>query len=149
MLQQAADLREEADAFHQLLDSLDDADWDRPTGFKAWTVNDIVQHLHDSDLLATASTRDPEEYSRLRAGIMARRDAGMTRVAEARERFGDLTGRRLLARWRETLNALCDTLEKRDPKDRVRWAGRCRRSKHIQLRTSSTDAALKSMADRE
>jgi uncharacterized protein (TIGR03084 family) len=123
MLQQAVDLREEADALNQLLESLDDGDWDRPTLFKAWTVNDVIQHLHDSDLLAAASARDPEEYSRLRADIMARRDAGKTRVEEARERFGELTGRRLLASWRETLGNLCDMLERRDPKDRLRWAG--------------------------
>lgn len=123
MLQQAVDLREEGDALYTLLDSLDDSDWDRPTTFKAWTVNDVIQHLHDSDLLAAASARDPEEYTRTRSGILARRDAGLTRVEEARERFGDLKGRRLLATWRETLNDLCDMLEKRDPKDRLRWAG--------------------------
>lgn len=123
MLQQAVDLREEGDALYTLLDSLDDADWDRPTTFKAWTVNDVIQHLHDSDLLAAASARDPEEYTRLRSGILARRDAGLTRVEEARQRFGDLTGRQLLAAWRDTLKDLCDMLETRDPKDRLRWAG--------------------------
>lgn len=123
MLQQAADLRAEGDALYHLLDRLDDADWDRPTLFKAWTVNDIVQHLHDSDLRAAASLRDPEEYSALQAEILARREAGLTRVEEARQRFGDLTGRQLLARWRETLNAVCDMLEMRDPSDRLHWSG--------------------------
>ncbi|MEM9682889.1 MAG: TIGR03084 family metal-binding protein [Pseudomonadota bacterium] len=123
MLQQAADLRTEGDALFKLLNNLEDSDWDRATLFKGWTVNDVIQHLHDSDLLASASARNPEEYSRLRGGIMERRDAGLSRVEEARQRFGDLKGRKLLTAWRETLTALCDALADRDPKERLRWAG--------------------------
>lgn len=123
MLKQAVDLREEADALHRLLDRLDDGEWARSTQFKAWTVNDIVQHLHDSDLLATASLRDSKEYGRLRAAIMAKRDDGMSRLEETRERLGHLTGRRLLARWKDTIDDLCATLETRNPNDRLKWSG--------------------------
>jgi len=123
MLQQAVDLRAEADALHWLLDRLDEGDWARPTLFKGWTVNDIAQHLHDSDLLAAVSVRDPEEFARMRAAIVARRDAGKSRVEEARERLGHLTGRRLLAVWRETLDGLCTMLESRNPDDRLKWSG--------------------------
>jgi len=122
MLQQAIDLREEADALYRMLDRLDERDWACATQFKAWTVNDIVQHLHDSDLLAAASARDPEEFARLRADIMARRE-GKSRVEEARERLGHLTGRSLLKVWRETLDDLCTMLEARDPNDRLKWSG--------------------------
>lgn len=122
MLQQAIDLREEADALHRLLDRLEEGDWVRPTLFKGWTANDIVQHLHDSDLLAAASLRDPEEYARLRADIMARRE-GKSRLEETRERLGHLTGRHLLAKWKETLDGLCTMLETRNPGDRVKWSG--------------------------
>lgn len=122
MLQQAIDLRAEADALFQLLDRLEASDWARPTQFKAWTVNDIVQHLHDSDLLAAASARDPKEFAQLRADIMARRE-GKSRVEEARERLGHLTGRSLLKVWRETLDDLCTMLEARNPNDRLKWSG--------------------------
>ena len=123
MLQQAVDLRVEADALHQLLAQLEDGDWVRPTQFKGWTPNDIVQHLHDSDLLAAASLRDPEEYGRLRAAIMAKRDAGMSRLEETRERLGHLTGRRRLARWKDTIDDLCAALAARNPNDRLKWSG--------------------------
>ena len=122
MLQQAIDLREEAGALYRLLGRLEGSDWTRLTQFKAWTVNDIVQHLHDSDLLAAASARDAGEYGRLRAEIMARRE-GKSRVEETRERFGHLTGHRLLARWKETLDDLCTMLETRNPSDRLKWSG--------------------------
>ncbi len=123
MLQQITDLREEANALHALLDTLTDADWARPTQFKGWTVNDVIQHLHDSDLLAAASARDPDEYRKMRAAIISRRAAGLTRVEETRQRLGRLTGRALLAAWYSTLMKLCDQLEARDQKERLAWAG--------------------------
>ncbi|HEX3995749.1 MAG TPA: maleylpyruvate isomerase N-terminal domain-containing protein, partial [Acetobacteraceae bacterium] len=60
MLPQAEDFRAEANELHALLATLKETDWQRPTLFKAWTVNDIVQHLHDSDLMAAASVAGPE-----------------------------------------------------------------------------------------
>jgi uncharacterized protein (TIGR03083 family) len=67
MLPQAADFRAEADELFQLLVTLSDADWDRPTLFKQWTVNDIVQHLHDGDLMAAASLAGPDHFATFRA----------------------------------------------------------------------------------
>jgi uncharacterized protein (TIGR03083 family) len=64
MLQQAIDLGAEADALHRLLDRLDESDWSRPTLFKEWTANDILQHLHDSDLLVTASAERKKRIPR-------------------------------------------------------------------------------------
>ena len=58
-LQQIADLREEADELHRLLADLPDREWDRPTQFKAWTTNDILQHLHMGDAMGLASATDP------------------------------------------------------------------------------------------
>mgnify|MGYP002386389532 CR=1 FL=1 len=47
LLREISDLRDEADELHGLLKSLDPADWQRPTLFKAWTVDDIMRHLLD------------------------------------------------------------------------------------------------------
>ena len=58
-LPQAIDFQQEVEALHALLASLTEDDWERPTQFKSWTSNDIVQHLHDGDLLAAASGRVP------------------------------------------------------------------------------------------
>ena len=51
MLQQAVDFQAEADDLNTLLTGLSELDWDRPTLFKGWTVNDIVGHLHEGDLM--------------------------------------------------------------------------------------------------
>ncbi|QQS15245.1 MAG: TIGR03084 family protein [Rhodospirillales bacterium] len=122
-MREVTDLRAEADELHAQLATLPAADWDRATLFKAWTINDVVQHLHAGDLLAAASARDPVEFKALAADMRAKRESGLTRVQETRQRLGDLTGPRLLARWRETLASLCDALDARDPKARLTWAG--------------------------
>ena len=46
MLTEAADFKAESDALHALLQDKDDADFERPTLFKDWSVNDVMGHLH-------------------------------------------------------------------------------------------------------
>jgi uncharacterized protein (TIGR03084 family) len=123
MLPQAADFKAEADELHQLLVTLKDSDWDRATLFKGWTVNDIVQHLHDGDLMAAASVAGPEQFARFRAQRQALVDSGLTRVEAARRRLGDLTGPRLLDRWHAVMSDLCDQLSAMAPDTRLKWAG--------------------------
>ncbi|MFN4090062.1 MAG: TIGR03084 family metal-binding protein [Alphaproteobacteria bacterium] len=123
MLQQIADLREEAAELHALLDRLDDADWERETLFKRWTINDIVQHLHFGDEMGMASLRGPEDIRALIADVRARRESGLSRVEETRTRLGDPRGRRLLGLWRGHVDRLCEALAVRDPAARLAWAG--------------------------
>src|SRR5580698_539942 len=123
MLPQAADFRAEADELYKLLVTLQEPDWDRATLFKQWTVNDIVQHLHDGDLMAAASVAGPEQFATFRAERQALVDGGMTRVQAARERLGDLTGTRLLERWHARMADLCDKLSAMPSDTRLKWAG--------------------------
>ncbi len=123
MLQQAADFRAEAAALHALLTTLTDADWARPTRFKRWTVNDIVQHLHAGDLMAAASVAGDDPFRALRSEIQQARDNGLTRVEETRQRLGNPTGRRLLDLWYAKAIALADALSALPPDARLKWAG--------------------------
>ena len=52
MIQQIDDLRAEAGELGGLLACLREDDWPRATLFKAWTVDDIVRHLHMGDTMA-------------------------------------------------------------------------------------------------
>ena len=119
----AVDFQAEAHELQTLLTSLDDTDWQRATLFKGWTVNDIVQHLHDSDLMAAASVAGPEPFTRLRAEIQALRDSGMSRLQATRHRLGDLTGRHLLERWYAQMNDLCDRISALPQDARLTWYG--------------------------
>jgi uncharacterized protein (TIGR03084 family) len=120
-LPQAVDFRAEIEALDALL--ADVTDWDRETRFKRWTVNDIIQHLHDGDLAAAASVESPEAFTRRREAIQAARADGQSRVQETRQRMGDLTGPRLRAVWRDTALALADRLGVLAPETRLKWAG--------------------------
>ncbi|WP_428662226.1 TIGR03084 family metal-binding protein [Reyranella sp.] len=122
-LQQIVDLRAEADEFDRLLAGLKDEDWRRATLFKGWTIDDIVQHLHMGDRMGLASATDEAAFAALRADIQAKREAGLSRLEETRQRLAGLTGRALRERWRATLWELCDALAAKPADARLKWAG--------------------------
>jgi uncharacterized protein (TIGR03084 family) len=123
MLPQAADFRAEVDDLHALLVTLTDGGWDRATLFRQWTVNDIVQHLHDGDLMAAASAEGPRQFAQFRAERQASLDSGLTRVQAARQRFDGLAGVRLLERWYAQARGLADKLSAMTSDTRLKWAG--------------------------
>lgn len=123
MLPQAADFRAEADSLYQVLLTLHEADWNRVTLFKGWTVNDVVQHLHAGDLMAAASVAGPEPFAALQAEVRARRESGMSRVEETRDRLGGLVGAPLRERWYTRAISLADELGAMPPDARLKWSG--------------------------
>ena len=123
MLQQAQDLREEGCALYRLLEPLSGGDWERPTLFKDWTSNDIIQHLHSSDERAVASISDPVLFDTLVERMRAMRAPGRSRLEETRKYFGALKGRRLLDDWYRQLGALCDLVAGLSPDARLKWSG--------------------------
>lgn len=116
-------MRDEADELHRLLKSLDRSDWQRPTLFKAWTVDDIVRHLHMGDRMGVASATAPETFRTLMDDIRARRAESSSRLEETKQRLNGLAGPELLDRWRETLDILCAALADKAPEARLVWAG--------------------------
>jgi uncharacterized protein (TIGR03084 family) len=123
MIQQIDDLAAEARELHALLASLREDDWPRATQFKAWTIDDIMRHLHIGDTMALASATDPAAFAALMADIQARRKEGLSRIEETRRRLDGLGGSRLLERWRETLERLCAVLASKAPDTRLAWSG--------------------------
>jgi uncharacterized protein (TIGR03084 family) len=123
MIQQVDDLRAEAAELHRLLAGLGDRDWGRATQFKAWTIDDIVRHLHMGDTMALASASDPAGFAALMAAIQAERQKGLSRIEETRQRLGGLAGRPLLNRWHETLERLCGVLDEMPADARLKWSG--------------------------
>ena len=123
MLPQITDLRIEASNLHDLLVTLPDADWDRVTLFKQWTINDIVQHLHDGDLMAAASVSGPEHFAGFRAERQAQFDHGMNRLQATRHRFGELTGTSLREHWYAQVVDLCEQLSALPVDTRLKWVG--------------------------
>src|SRR5215510_6886043 len=110
MLQEALDFRAEANELHAFLATLGEREWSRPTTFQRWTPWDVVAHLHlyDEVSLASLAGRDAfaVEHDRL-VGAIGR---GVTNADLARERYGALGARELLANWIAGARSLADQL---------------------------------------
>ena len=74
MEQQAADLREEGDALNEMLLTLALEDWTRATPFKEWTVNAVMQHLHQGDWMKVLTMKDSDAYLAAAASRRAARE---------------------------------------------------------------------------
>ncbi|MEE3093824.1 MAG: maleylpyruvate isomerase N-terminal domain-containing protein, partial [Pseudomonadota bacterium] len=62
MLEQAAAFREESEVLFELLATLSEDDFSRPTLFKDWTANDILGHLHWGNMQADNSLNDEARF---------------------------------------------------------------------------------------
>lgn len=124
MQQIVRDLREEGDALYELLKTLDESDWERPTPFKSWTVRDVVEHLHFSDRLAVTSLKSDEEFLKT-AAVMGRAitEEGLNLKDCARREIGSLEPSALLQLWRDYFKEMCDLLAAANPKTRLKWFG--------------------------
>ena len=113
MLQQAKDLLEEGADLKTLLDGLAAEDWQKPTPFKDWTVNQVVQHLHGADRAAVLALTDPDAFNE------AKGDPGKVRsLMNPSEAGGELRDL-----WWSYMQEMCEALGQADPKLRVPWFG--------------------------
>jgi uncharacterized protein (TIGR03084 family) len=124
VLELVRNLREEGDALYELLKTLEASDWGRPTPFKSWTVQDVVEHLHFSDRLAVFSLKSDEEFLKA-AETMGRAitEEGLDLKGCARREIGSLEPSALLQLWRDYFIEMCNLLEVADPKARLKWFG--------------------------
>ena len=123
MLQEARDLREEGDELAALLETLDDADWSRPTPFKQWTVFDVVAHLHYSDRAALAALEGREAFAKEAAAWRGVIERGESLRDYTREALGPLPPAEMLALWRLAFVEMCGKLGALDAKARLPWFG--------------------------
>ena len=105
MLQQARDLLDEGIEFKALLDTLTAQDWETPTPFKSWTINQIVQHLHGSDKMAVLSLKGREGFE---STVKDRKTLGSTMNPTQ-------TGQQLLDDWWSYFQEMCELLGASDP----------------------------------
>jgi uncharacterized protein (TIGR03084 family) len=119
----ASDFRAEADELHGFLAALGDGDWARPTTFQRWTPWDVVAHLHLYDEVSLASLAGAEAFAKQRDALVGAIGRGVTNADLARERYGALGARELLATWIAGARALADQLGAADAKRRLPWFG--------------------------
>jgi uncharacterized protein (TIGR03084 family) len=123
MFQQPIDFRDESDALYDLLKPLSDADFERKSQFKDWSIHDVISHLHAWNYAADLSLADPDKFAALRDGLIEDMGAGRSiREAEARW-LDDSKNRARVEQWRDFYREMTGRFENADPKQRVAWAG--------------------------
>ncbi|MEL6258184.1 MAG: maleylpyruvate isomerase family mycothiol-dependent enzyme, partial [Pseudomonadota bacterium] len=119
-MQQAEDFRAESLALFDLLHGAPLDRFDEPTGFKSWTINDVLQHLYFWNQMAGLQITD-EALLKARLTSVITSAEGMR--GYERNILKDLSGRDLLHAWRADVDATADLYAKTDPKARLKWAG--------------------------
>lgn len=118
-MQQATDFLDESLALHQLLSDRPDPDFERVTQFKAWTINDVLRHLHYWNWMAWLQLND--EALRVDQMNAIARAGGMRPVERAHA--DEAAGQALLAVWKTQADATAQAFRDGDPKTRLKWAG--------------------------
>jgi uncharacterized protein (TIGR03084 family) len=127
-MQQALDFCDESAALADLVATLAEADFERETLFKHWTINSILRHLHVWNMGALYSVQDtlddaddhtfPEFLRAMHDGLRS----GRLIDSEARYLNG-ISGKKLAEAWAEGARITAQAFSGFDPKVRVRWVG--------------------------
>jgi uncharacterized protein (TIGR03084 family) len=121
-MQQAQDFFDESTALADLLAPLSDADFDIPTLFKGWTINNIIRHLHVWNIAADLSVNDEAAFGVFVAAMMEGIRGGKLPNFES-QYLGNIGGQKLREAWSETFKNVAKHFSEADPKLRVKWVG--------------------------
>lgn len=121
-MKEAEDFRLECANIEQLILSIAVDEFDQSTGFKNWSINQILRHLHVWNRAAFFSLTDEAAFNDYIAQAMgAVRTGGLTNFEE--DYLHGLSGAELFDVWREFYPEMADAFAKADPKARLPWAG--------------------------
>jgi uncharacterized protein (TIGR03084 family) len=123
MRELAGDFEAESRALHVLVEPLDDKALDRATAFKDWTIATVIRHLHTWNLAAEMSLKADGSFEAYYARIAEHQKKGGKLPAFEFEWLSGLTGRALVAAWKDGFSATAARFATADPSARVKWAG--------------------------
>ncbi len=121
-MQQAQDFLDESAALADLVAPLTDADFERETLFKRWTINNILRHLHVWNIAAGKSLDGDAAFAAFMAQLVGGERGRRFTEYEA-DYLGNLAGQALLAAYRAQSAALAAQFAATDPKARLKWVG--------------------------
>ena len=120
---QPREFLEESDALYALLSARPEAQLALATQFKAWSIEDVIAHLHLFNLAAAMSIRDPGRLRTFFGELSRAREGGPTLREVTLERLTPLRGRALLEQWRRDCEEIARDFEGVDPRTRLPWGG--------------------------
>jgi uncharacterized protein (TIGR03084 family) len=122
-MQQAEAFREETEVLHATLAGLADADFERTTLFKSWTVNDVLGHLHFWNYAADLSLRDGDAFLALFGEVAAKLAEPGGHMAFTRDWLEGRAGKALCEQWYDYAMEMADRFSAADPDRKLKWAG--------------------------
>ena len=120
-MQQVQDFLEESEVLAKAIAQLESADWEQPTKFKGWTINDVIVHLYFWNLAADMSLNDPDALMAMVTRLMPELPKGGLRGFENAEI--SLRGHALFEAWQAQYRDMAARWIDVDPKTRVKWVG--------------------------
>lgn len=121
-MQQATDFMEESEALSALLKPLSNPEFETPTQFKGWTINNVIRHLHVWNIAADFALSDETAFKDFIAKMMAGVRGGRLPDFEV-EYLGGLSGQALVLAWIAQFRAMIPRFAAANPKHRVKWVG--------------------------
>ncbi|MEW4468598.1 TIGR03084 family metal-binding protein [Parasphingorhabdus sp. JC815] len=127
-MEQAQDFLDESEAIYELVKDLSDEQMEQVTGFKGWSINAIIRHLHIWNMAAYWSLTDPEKFHAFFKEMMtgmkekAKKGEKSLRFFEA-DYLDNLSGTPLVETWRNFYQKMTPEFAAADPAMRVEWAG--------------------------
>lgn len=122
-MQQATDFQHESEALAAILEPLNDADFDTPTLFKSWAIDDVIGHLHMFNVAALDTLHSDDAFATFFAPIARALAVGKQMVETQYPWLDGLRGRALFEQWRDTAARVAQAYGDADPKRRLKWAG--------------------------
>lgn len=113
------DLAAEHAALDELVASLAEVDWDRPTPAEGWSIRDQISHLWFFDQRASMALTEPQEFEADKARLLSGGHGTDASVEPGRT----IAAAELLRCWRRDRTALVSTARGIDPSARVPWYG--------------------------
>ena len=121
-MQQASDFLAESEALEQLIAPLQASDFSHPTGFKSWTFETIMRHLHFWNHMANLALTAPDAFqAELKPAVEAMM-AGKTLPNIELVKFPE-GGLDLVSLWQTGFREVAAAYQQADPSDRVSWVG--------------------------
>ena len=121
-MQQASDFLAESEALEQLIAPLQASDFSHPTGFKSWTFETIMRHLHFWNHMANLALTAPDAFqAELKPAVEAMM-AGKTLPDIELVKFPE-GGLDLVSLWQTGFREVAAAYQQADPSDRVAWVG--------------------------
>ena len=122
MMQQAEDFRDESAALADLVAPLSEAQFDTPTLFKGWTINQVLRHLHVWNIAAANSIEGEERFASFLRTLMGGERGRPFTTYEA-EYLKGLSEKALFEAWQRQFELLAADFSTIDPKERLKWVG--------------------------